>query len=189
MAARGFKTWCENTAAGLRRDVGVLPHDPLPPVRLAEHLGIVVWRVDEVPGLASDALAVLVDQDPDSWSAVTLRTDAGSVIIVNSAHSDARLASSTMHELAHLVLEHDGTRVDITPDQMMLLHGYDKEQENDADWLAGCLLLPRVALLRSRELKWSDTQITAHYGVSRDMLTYRLRMTAVDSQMARRRPR
>lgn len=56
----------------------------------------------------------------------------------------------------------------------MLVRNYDKEQEDEADWLAGCILLPRVALISIVKGGLDAEGAAAKYGVSTRMLTYRL---------------
>jgi hypothetical protein len=50
-----------------------------------------------------------------------------------------------MHEIVHLLLSHEAARVDVNKDNLLLLNTYGKQQ--DADWLAATLLLPRDAIL------------------------------------------
>ena len=187
MFARGFKTWCENTAVGLRRQVGVEPEDPLEPAALAEHLDVIVWAADAVPGADDETLRVLLQDDPSSWSAVTVHAGGRSVIITNSAHSGGRPASDLMHELAHLILGHEPARVDVSEDGHLVLHTFDRAQEDEANWLSGCLLLPRVALLSAKEQGWALHRIARHYGVSEAMARYRLNVSGVEAQMNRRK--
>ena len=187
MFARGFKTWCENTAVGLRRQVGVAPEDPLEPAALAEHLDILVWAADAVPGADDETLRVLLHDDPSSWSAVTVHADGRSAIITNSAHSGGRPASNLMHELAHLVLGHEAARVDVSEDGHLMLHTFDRTQEDEANWLSGCLLLPRVALLHRKEQGWAVRRIARHFGVSEAMVRYRINVSGVEAQMSRRK--
>jgi Zn-dependent peptidase ImmA (M78 family) len=66
----------------------------------------------------------------------------------------------------------------------MLLDDYNKYQEAEADWLAGCLLLPRAALVRIRRQGINDSAAAAEYGVSLRMLQYRMSMTGVNRQFA-----
>jgi hypothetical protein len=72
MFNRGFKAWCENVALQHRRELKLKPLDPLPPRRLAQLLDVLVWNAEEVPSLDARSLAVLLNKDPESWSAVTL---------------------------------------------------------------------------------------------------------------------
>lgn len=67
-----------------------------------------------------------------------------------------------MHELARLIVGHRPGRVDITEDGALLLNKYDKQQEDEANWLAGCLLLPRPALLWMKK-RWMTHQAAAEH--------------------------
>lgn len=185
MFARGFKNWCETIALQRRRALGLAPVDPLPPDRLAASLSVTVRNVDEVPQLDATSRRVLLHRDPDSWSAVTITDGTKSVVILNSTHSRGRSASDLMHELAHLIIGHQPGRIDLTEDGALMLNTYDRQQEDEANWLAGCLLLPRPALLWLRRERLVLSEAARHFGVSQDMLQYRLRVTGVDYQVRR----
>lgn len=64
----------------------------------------------------------------------------------------------------------------------MLLKAYGKEQEEEADWLAGVLLLPRDALVHVKRQGMTDEEVITDYGVSKRMYTYRVSMTGVSRQ-------
>lgn len=87
-----------------------------------------------------------------------------------------------MHELAHRIRGHQAEEVEISEDGIMILNSYDKALEEEADWLAGCLLLPRDALVRIKKERLSDVEAAARYGVSLRMLSYRNSMTGVNRQ-------
>jgi Zn-dependent peptidase ImmA (M78 family) len=184
MFARGFKTWCETCAMLQRRRLHLQPIDPLAPKLLAKVLGVGIHTAAEVPGLDAGVVAVL-KRDSGSWSAVTISDGVHHVIVVNPWHSKGRTSSDTMHELAHVLRGHTPARVDITEDGSLILNTYDRDQEDEANWLAGCLLLPREALLHIRA-SWADRSSAAtHYGVSMDLLTYRMNITGVENQFKR----
>jgi len=187
MFARGFKTWCENTAIGFRRDLGLESVEPLSPRALASELGVRVWGADEVPGVDAETLDILLRADPSSWSALTINVGRERLIVLNTAHSGARSASDLSHELSHLVLGHEPGRVDVSEDRLLLLHSFDRAQEDEANWLAGCLLLPRDALLHIMGEGWPVSDAAGRYGVSVDMLKYRLNVTGVNAQISRSR--
>lgn len=185
MFERGFKTWCERVSIQQRRDLNLSPTDPLDPRRLADNLKVEIWAAEQVPDLDPEYLKTLLYEDPSSWSAVTLKVGLHTLIIVNSAHSRARQASDLMHEIAHIIIGHDPSRIDVGEDGLLMLHSYDKKQEDEANWLAGCLLLPREALMFVRRRKLGAREIQTKYGVSSEMLEYRLRMSGVDLQISR----
>lgn len=187
MFKRGFKSWCENVAIQQRRELNLRSVDPLDARLLAKHLGIQVWSAEQVPGLDPESLRTLLREDPDSWSAVTICVGSKDLIILNSSHSGGRPASDLTHELSHILFGHEPARVDVTEDGLLMLNMYDRKQEEEANWLAGCLLLPRDALMLIRRERM-DLKIAAkRYGVSPEMLQYRMNVTGVDYQLGRAR--
>jgi len=185
MFTRGFKSWCENVALQQRRELKLNPIDPLAPRVLAQHLGVVVWGAEQVPGLVPKVLSTLLKVDPDSWSAVTISGGPKRLVILNTAHRGGRPASDLMHELAHLLIGHAPSRVDVSPDGLLLLNTFDGQQENEATWLAGTLLLPRPVLMHISKSGMTAVAAMQMYGVSRQMFDYRMRMTGVETQLRR----
>ncbi len=182
---RGFKTWCENAAADYRSALRLRPSDPLNPEELAAHLGVKVWRPKDVPGLSPDSLKQLTIHDRDSWSAVTLRVGDTNLIILNSAHALTRQRNSLAHELAHIILDHEPSRIDVSPEGHLLLSSFEQEQEEEANWFSATLLVPRAGLqVVYRKTKNTQT-LAEHFGVSLDLLNWRLRMTGVVTQARR----
>lgn len=186
MFERGFKSWCEKYASEKRVALGQLATAPLDTKALAASLGVTVHNPRDIPNIAQETLDILLRSDgtQSCWSAVTLVSGSRKVVILNSSHSPARQASDLTHELAHIIRGHTAQEVDITPDGLMLLKNYDKVQEEEADWLSGCLLLPRDALIaikrRQKEVATSATE----YGVSIQMLNYRMATSGVNRQFA-----
>lgn len=187
MFARGFKTWCENAAVELRRALRVQRMDPLRPEQLAAHLGVRLCTPKDIPGLSSRVVQALLGPEKDSWSAVTLSSGDCRLVIYNSAHALGRRANDIMHELSHVLLDHNPARVMYFSDGRMALRTYDADQEGQANWLAGCLLLPRDALVHIKSVRLSDDEAAAQYQVSTRLLTYRLDMTGVTRQSQGRR--
>ena len=86
-------------------------------------------------------------EDPRSWSAVSGPFDGTTIVIVNDAHSPARQESNLHHEAAHLIRGHRPSRFLKLDD--LTLREYDQDAEHEAEWLAGCLHLPRAALMEA----------------------------------------
>lgn len=187
MFERGFKIWCERYAAEKRVELSLSPPDPLDPFLLAENLGIRVWNPNDIPKLSASAKRILLFNDgktPSDWSAVTVLSGAKTVVILNSSHSRARQASDLTHELSHRIRGHGAQEIDVSDEGLMLLQSYDKLQEEEADWLAGCLLLPRGALVSIKKKRLDPAKAASVYGVSQRMLSYRMAMTGVAKQFA-----
>ncbi len=181
---RGFKTWAENTAVSIRARLGAKQSDPLVPLRLAEHLGVRVWTPSNVPGLSEVSLNYLTSPEGDEWSALAVRVGRKDVVVLNSTHSPARQNSDLTHELAHLIRQHEPAQIMISEETGIGLRSFNELQEAEANWLAGCLLLPRPALSYSVARKIGRESICEHFGVSEELLRYRLNVTGVGRQFA-----
>ena len=182
---RGFKTWCESTALQYRTVLGLDAAGPLSAVKLAAHVGVRVLRIEDVPGLSQKVLTQLTKRDPDSWSGLLVTHRGINLVVMNTAHSEGRQSSSLMHECSHVILNHKPAQALQSPGGI-LISSYDRQQEDEADWLGGTLLLPRVALLKIAHQGVNYPQHTREYGVSDDMLRMRLDRTGVTIQMRRR---
>lgn len=185
---RGFKSRCEEMANSLRTELGLREVDPLPPEQLASYLDVSIWPVTEL-GLDEETLRHLLVVDSDSWSAITVSAAGRDALITNPRHRSGRLSSDLMHELAHLLLGHDPTTMYVVGDEGIALREFDQAKEQEADWLAGALLLPRGALLAIVNGRTDYGSACYTFGVSRQMLEFRLRVTGVKRQIERRRQR
>ncbi len=183
---RGFKSRCEEMAHSLRLELDLDPTAPLSPDQLASFLDVSIWSVMELD-LPPEDICQLVDEDPDAWSAITVSTSRREAIIVNPRHRGGRYSSDVMHELAHLLLGHQPSTVFFAGSEELALRGYDSAAEEEANWLAGALLLPREALVWAQRRRVTDADICERYGVSNQMLSFRRRVTAVDRQFRKRR--
>lgn len=185
MLRRGFKSQSERRSTELRRQLRLAPDSPINASDVAEHVGgITVWSASQVNGLSSADLHQLTVKDAKSWSAFTLRHGEQHLIVYNPAQSQPRTNSVVMHELSHILLGHELSSVGLSNDGHLVPGNYDQDQEDEADWLGGTLLLPRPALLAIRREGLSDEQARELFLVSHQMLTWRFRMTGVDYQLA-----
>ena len=175
----GFKTEANNTARDLRREFGLAPADPLDPWCLALHLDIPVLNLSALRAEAEGAVAQLTKKDRQAFSAVTVFSGYKRIIVVNDAHARGRQASNIAHELAHSLLWHepspgfdgDGVRE------------WNAEQEEEAQWLAGALLVSEEAALDIVRRGISLDDAARRYGTSIDMIRGRINVTG-----ARKRP-
>lgn len=185
MFKRGFKSWCERYAAEKRKELGIKLTDPLDAKALAKNLGVLVWLPENVPSITNDQLRILLRNDGQTasdWSAVTVIVADKKLVILNSSHSEGRQSSDLMHELAHIILEHKSLEASVSSEGVLLLSEYDKELEEEADWLCGCLLLPREALVSIKIRRIDLAQAAKDFRVSLKMLRYRMSMTGISRQ-------
>lgn len=181
----GFKTESELIAEEVRTELGLELTDRLDPFELASHLAIPVIDLTElrVAGVKETSLRQFLHEEPGDFSAMTIFRGTARLVVVNPQHPDGRRANSICHELSHVLLEHDphaalasgGTRV------------WSDDCESEADWLAGVLLVPRPAALRIALLGIKEANAATHFGVSLDLMRWRLNATGARKQAERSR--
>ncbi len=178
--ARGFKAEAERIVDEFRQELKASAHRPLDPFRLAEHLGIEAVPADQL--VRRKSLRELEALQAGSFSACTFRPSAGrTVIVYNPLHSVARRRSDIAHELAHIILDHNLTRLERVGGVSFFV--CDASQEEEAAWLSGCLLLPRNMLLSSLRRGLSPEEIATRYGISERMVLFRIYVTGVRRQV------
>ena len=180
---RGFKSEAERIAARARTAIGVDPDAPISLSELAPFLGVEIRAGDDL--IARQRFADLERIQKGAFSACTFQPSPDrKVVVFNPISSTARQASDIAHELAHVMLDHDLSRIERLGDLTFLT--CDPTQEEEAKWLSGCLLLPRPVLVAATRQGWDASKIAESYGVSEDMARYRLNVTGVFRQYAGR---
>ncbi|HTR27400.1 MAG TPA: ImmA/IrrE family metallo-endopeptidase [Terriglobales bacterium] len=183
----GFKAQAERSAASARAALGLRPHAPLDPWSYADYLKVTILEFSRL-GLRAQTVRQLTIVDGDSWSAMTLKIGETFAIVLNPSHAITRQRSDLAHELSHIELHHVPARVEVSETGLLLLSDFSDEQEQEADWHGGALLLPRDGLVRMRSDRKSTAEIATYYGVSTALCEWRLRMTGVDVQIRRTNP-
>lgn len=178
---RGFKAEAERVATATRSEMGLSATDGLDAFELADHVGAVVRSADELT--ARDKLERLDRLQPGAFSACTFRVNGRNIIVYNPLCSLGRRQSDLAHEVAHLLLEHD--LKDVKQLGALTFYSCDPDEEQEANWLAGCLLLPRTLLLRAARSGLDGPAIAEEFVVSEQMANYRLRATGVLMQLQR----
>jgi Zn-dependent peptidase ImmA (M78 family) len=115
-----------------------------------------------------------------AFSACTVFRGARRTIVHNDAHAPGRQASNLTHELGHALLHPPTPALD---DRGCRL--WNQNIEDEAHWLAGALLLTEDAALC---IARNDTSVPAaaeHFGISEQMITYRLNVTGAGTRAAR----
>lgn len=183
--AYGFKARSQRIAAEQRAVLGIPPHGPLDPWRLAALHGATILTPAEVTSLSTDDREELLCRHPRHWSAVSVALPMGTLVVYNPTHAVARINYTLCHELSHLILAHDHGRILTVGDCAM--REYDARQEAEADWLAGSLLAPEAALKRAKFAGLSHAQTARRLGVSEDLVRWRWNASGIDRYLTPRR--
>lgn len=177
---RGFKSECESIATAVRAEMGLAAHAPMNSHDLAAHLGIPVHPLSALDGNGVSAAIQHVRTNNKVLSAMTIFPawpKHHRLVIFNDGNSEARQNSDVAHELSHGLLLHEP--------KCAIVNGcrdYSKADEEEAGWLSGCLLVPREAALVVASAQTPMGVAALEYGVSTQMMTYRVKSTGADRQ-------
>ena len=181
---RGFKSEAEKISKDVRGQLGKNASDTLSPQEVAQLLGIEIRAGDELIPL--ERFKELENLQPGAFSACTLKPSSERVVIVhNPLYSESRRNSDLAHELSHTLLGHELSRIEKIGD--LTFRSCYPTQEEEAGWLSGSLLLPRPLLLKAVGSGEEASDIAEKCKVSEEMARYRIRVTGVERQLARRR--
>lgn len=175
---RGFKTEANDHAREMRRELGLALHDPLDPWRLAEHLEIPVHKLSDLP---AEVARHFLHVEASAFSAVTVFRSNRRVIVHNDAHNPGRQASDVSHEIGHGLLLH-------RPAPALSVVGcrdWDAVLEEEAAWLGAALLVSDEAAVHIAQSGMTNRDAAVAYGVSLELVTWRMNMTAARKRVAR----
>ena len=169
---RGFKARAERVAIGLRRQMGLSDEAPMDLDALAVKLGFRIVRISMFADVCPEHVSQLREGDSGAFSALLLRQGGCKIILVNDGHSSGRQSSDIAHEIAHALLAHFPQPFDHVEGRH-----FDKEAEEEANCLAGYVLIPNEAARQIVRSGCNEETACDQYGVSRRMLKYRLDMS------------
>jgi Zn-dependent peptidase ImmA (M78 family) len=169
-------------AREVRLELGLAPQDPLDPWKLASHLAIPVRPLSSLQDESPLAVRHFGSSEPERFSAVTVFVGAWRVIVHNDAHSRGRQSSNLGHELGHALLLHPSApAVD-----KYGCRNWDATLEEEANWLAGALLVSEEAAVNLARGRVPLNQAALAYGVSEQMMDWRLNVTGAKIRAQRR---
>ena len=179
---RGFKAQAERKSISIRNSLYLAPMDRLDCLALAKRLGIAVVSLADLQQHGAKARSIEILRDKKNrFSAITICGEKEKrVVVFNPDESPGRTANSLAHELSHAILLH--------PPAPALGFGgcrsWDPVAEAEADWLAAALLVPRQGVLFFILRKISLQQIADHFGISLQLLNWRIQTTGIERQIA-----
>lgn len=178
---RGFKANAERLAKQYREELSIHPCAPLCAFKLASHLNIPVYNA-----------TVFLDSPEDlnllsnncEWSALTMTTKANNRIIIhNEFHSEMRQQSNIMHELAHIICNHQHNQVEYDFDIPFGMREFNELQEEEAKYLGATLQLATPGLLWANKRNMTHEEISQYFNASQEMVTYRLNVTGIGKRV------
>jgi hypothetical protein len=178
----GFKTFANRLALEVRLEIGLGALDPLIPLGLADHLAVPLVPLTAFHEAAPLAVKHFSEVERDVFSAVTVFDGPRRMIVFNDRHAHRRQANSITHELSHALLQHPPHPA---IDNATGCRVWREDIENEATYLAGALLVTESAALNMVRDGVTVEDAATQYGVSEDLIRYRLNMTGARKRMRR----
>ncbi|MCY3488066.1 MAG: ImmA/IrrE family metallo-endopeptidase [Bacteroidetes bacterium] len=181
---RGFKARAEKLSEELRGELGLRIDEALPARKLAEHLGVRVMGVEDIPGIRKPYADWLLNGAGSGWSGFTLTVGCKTFIVHNTSHAPTRQESDLMHELAHVLCKHPPGGILHQIGDFPLRH-YNREEEDEAVWLGAALQIPGKSLIRLARNSWSIPRIARRFGASERLTRFRYNTCGIDARLRR----
>jgi len=162
---RGFKTMAKELALEVRREIDLGADVPFEPHALAKLYGIQVLRISDLGLSATESTA---------FSGALIATGTGQLIVENDSHSPARCKMTVSHEMSHVVLEHSFSTLIVDSAGCRDLIG---DQEGEAAFLAGELVLPSDAAIQLAFRNATDEEVALHFGISVEAARWRMNVS------------
>lgn len=178
---RGFKTEATGVARDTRAELQFGPTAVFDPRSLAAHLAIPILPLIDLSAEAPTAVRYFRGRGSGEFSAGTIFSDTERLIIYNDAHAPGRQANDLAHELSHALLFHEPT-----PALNALgCRDWDEDAEDEADFLAGVLLVPDEVAIAVVRRGLSEEDAAAEYGVSVPLMRWRINVTGARKRVQR----
>jgi Zn-dependent peptidase ImmA (M78 family) len=171
----GFKAYAKRLALEVRDELNLKLLDPFDPYELASLYGV------EVIGTS----ILLPERVPkDAVSGALVPNGTGAVIIDNDFEPVTRRRLTTSHEMSHVVLEHEFPASLVDEKGCRTRVG---DQEEEATYLAGELVLPYDAAMKLAWQNAPDEIVARDFGISVRAAAWRMNSSGARKIVARAR--
>ena len=184
MALRwGFKSEAAALAKEVRAELGLGQFGRLDPRQLAQYLSI---HVVPLSGFVSTVQGAehFLSVERNAFSALTVFHGHRRMIVHNDSHSGPRQNSNLAHELAHALLRHEPAAA---LDSGTGCRDWNGTKEEEAQWLAGELLVTSDMALAVARGQLTESQALNRFRVSKRMLNWRINKTGATKRVERER--
>lgn len=173
----------ELSGLGLRDFARVGTDARLDPFALARFASLLVVDFDQIQGLSPQLREHLLGPAAGEWSGGACSRalpDGRKIIILNPTHGPQRKHATLMEEICHVFLGHTPNRLAIVgtgKGGRAIARDYKKDDEEAAYGTGAAALVPFGPLRRFVLVGKSGSEIARHFGVSRELVAYRLKVT------------
>ncbi len=176
---RGFMAAAERMGEQYRTELGISKFDPLDAFALAKHIDIPVFSVEDAYKDNFQDPSYTLLSDTSKFHAMWMPNEDGDRIIIHNANqSKNRQQSNIMHELAHIIRNHEIPTAYAILCADFGLHCYNPIHEQEAKYLGGCLQITKPGLLWALK-HFTVEEISERYTASIEMVNYRIGVSGV----------
>jgi len=171
--------------AGLRSD-----DERLDPFALAKYAKLFVAPFEAIESLSEKNREHLLGSGKDMWSggAASVKLPSGEkLIILNPTHGKNRHVATLMEEVSHVFLGHKPSRLAIENKNhtgKTIARDYNKDIEEEAYGTGAAALIPYSSLKRMVSEGKTAQQIARHFGVSRALVEFRIKISRLWDEYA-----
>ncbi len=164
--------------------------EPLDPFELARYAKLLVVPFDAIESLSDAAREHLLGAGKDLWSggAASLKLPSGEkLIILNPTHGRNRHAATLMEEISHVFLGHKPSRLKVENKNhsgKTIARDYNRDIEEEAYGTGAAALVPYAGLKRMVADGRTAQQIARHFGVSRALVEFRIKISRLWDEYA-----
>jgi len=173
----------ELRALALRDFAQVHESEPLDPFALAHFARLLVVDFDQVEGLTPESRNHLLGQASGQWSGGACANplpNGWRIVILNPTHGRRRNRATLMEEICHVFLGHKANRLAVIGRDKRgrtMAREYNEANEEAAYAIGAAALVPYAALRRFVLRGKASPEMARHFGVSRELVEYRLKVT------------
>lgn len=184
---RGFKTQSNELAGKIRKNLGLSAYTPFDPFAYARMLDVSCEAVTSLSQCSQSTQSyVASNEGQPQFSAVTVYFESQALIVYNDNNTTERQRSDIAHELAHIILKHEPRPV-ISIGGCRTWDQGQTEQEEEASWLSGALLVPENGALMVTRKELTLEEAAAVFEVSVELIRYRINVTGARARVKRMR--
>ena len=175
--------------AGLRKD-----DEALDPFELAYFAKLMVINFDEIAGLSEETREHLLGAGTNDWSGGTSSRplpNGWRLVILNPKHGKARNNATLMEEVCHVFLGHKASRLSIVAQNKQgktVARDYNEADEEAAYAVGAAALVPYAGLRKLLKRNLTSIEMARHFGVSRELIEYRLKVCRLWAEYRQRHP-
>lgn len=181
---RGFKTKAESISLEYRANLNLDPWAPMCAFALATFLKIPIYSPSDFFNSTSDIEQLCgSDSNDTGWSALIMNNSVGlKMIIHNTQHSPQRQQSNVMHEIAHILCNHEIPEQYKNMSLPFAMPYHNDQQEAEAAYLGAALQLSKPCLFWALKRDMTYSNMAEHYNASVEMVKYRINISGVGFQ-------